>query len=260
MKLEAARPRPLAASHREFGVEVYGPLFGAIGRLALPAPVRLSDFVNEREGFLRLTDVEFLTHGDTTRARELGNTTEYLINKSGIELICQPAEDVIERRSHLDEEYGKSLWQALSKTVAGQKLRSSCTEGASLRPDPYAPVHRQRVPSPRPRSGAGRGALVPCVEVHSCYKCLGSVHRRLQRTSRHRPQADAGESRPHPVCRAGRQSRLARSQRLTSHPPDVSLRQDQLWAARSLARKGALGWRSLSTPSNSCAASLIESS
>jgi hypothetical protein len=53
------------ASQREFLVEVYGPLFAAIGRLALPAPVRLSDFVNEREGFLRLTDV--LTHGDITK-------------------------------------------------------------------------------------------------------------------------------------------------------------------------------------------------
>lgn len=49
---------------REFLVEVYGPLFAALGRLTLPSPVRLSDFINEREGFLRLTDVEFITDGD----------------------------------------------------------------------------------------------------------------------------------------------------------------------------------------------------
>jgi hypothetical protein len=116
MKLEAARPlEPLAGGHREFLVEVYGPLLSAIGRLSLPAPVRLSDFVNEREGFLRLTDIEFLTHGDMTKTPDLGPTTEYLINKTGIELICQPAEDVIEARSQVDDEYGKSLWQALSK-------------------------------------------------------------------------------------------------------------------------------------------------
>ena len=67
MKVEGARPlEPSAATQREFLVEVYGPLFGAIGRLALPATVRLTDSVNEREGFLRLTDVEFLTDGNTT--------------------------------------------------------------------------------------------------------------------------------------------------------------------------------------------------
>jgi hypothetical protein len=116
MKSEAARPiEPVAASQREFLVEVYGPLFGAIGRLALPAPVRLSDFVNEREGFLRLADVEFLTHGDMTRTPEMSLTTEYLINKTGIELICQPGEGAIERHSQPDDEYGRSLWLALSK-------------------------------------------------------------------------------------------------------------------------------------------------
>jgi hypothetical protein len=116
MKLEPARPlEPFAASQREFLVEVYGPLFGAIGRLTLPAPVRLSDFVNEREGFMRLTDVDFLAHGDTTMTPDLSPTTEYLINKTGIELICQPPDEAIERRSQLDDEYGKSLWQALSR-------------------------------------------------------------------------------------------------------------------------------------------------
>ena len=116
MKLEGARPiEPVAAGQRDFLVEVYGHLFGAIGRLAMPAPVRLSDFVNEREGFLRVSDVEFLTHDDMTTAPELGPSTDYLINKTGIELICQPGEDAIERRSQPDDEYGKSLWQALSK-------------------------------------------------------------------------------------------------------------------------------------------------
>ncbi len=58
MKLERARPlEPFAATYREFPVEVYGPLFGAIG----------------------------------------------------------PAEAAVERRSPPDEDYGKSLWQALSK-------------------------------------------------------------------------------------------------------------------------------------------------
>jgi hypothetical protein len=40
---------------------------------------------------------------------------EYLINKTGIELICQPPADAIERRSEVDKDYGKSLWQALNK-------------------------------------------------------------------------------------------------------------------------------------------------
>jgi hypothetical protein len=116
MKIEPARPlEPFAIAHREFLVEVYGPLFGAIGRLALPAPVRLSDFVNEREGFLRLTDVEFANHGDTTATPNTSPMTEYLINKTGIELICQPPAELIERRSEIDKDYGTSLWQALNK-------------------------------------------------------------------------------------------------------------------------------------------------
>ena len=115
MKLEPARQfEPFALAHREFLVEVYGPLFGAIGRLALPAPVRLSDFVNEREGFLRLTDVELTDNGEPT-ATQAAPMTEYLINKTGIELICQPPAEAIERRSEVDKEYGKSLWQALNK-------------------------------------------------------------------------------------------------------------------------------------------------
>src|SRR5260370_23815594 len=116
MKIEPARPlEPFTLAHREFLVEVYGPLFGAIGRLALPAPIRLSDFVNEREGFLRLTDVELTTNGETTRAPQTSAMTEYLINKTGIELICQPPAEAIERRSEVDKDYGKSLWQALNK-------------------------------------------------------------------------------------------------------------------------------------------------
>lgn len=45
----------------------------------------------------------------------MGPATEFLINKTGIELICQPAEAEVDRRSPLGEDYGKSLWQALSK-------------------------------------------------------------------------------------------------------------------------------------------------
>src|ERR1700694_5271455 len=117
MKLEPARQfEPVALAHREFLVEVYGPLFGAIGRLALPAPVRLSDFVNEREGFLRLTDVELTTHGAVTAATQKGPMTEYLINKTGIELICQPPAEAIERRSEVDKDYGSSLWPGLNKS------------------------------------------------------------------------------------------------------------------------------------------------
>src|ERR1700730_14833248 len=98
MRIEPARPlEHVALAHREFLVEVYGPLFGAIGRLALPAPVRLSDFVNEREGFLRLTDVEFMADGETSP--EMSAMKEYLINKTGIELICQPADAAVERRA-----------------------------------------------------------------------------------------------------------------------------------------------------------------
>src|SRR5437660_7421464 len=116
MRIEPARPlEPLPLAHREFLVEVYGPLFGAIGRLALPSPVRLSDFVNEREGFLRLTDVEFATDGDMSAKPQKGPLTEYLINKTGIELIAQPPAEAIERRSEVDPDYGKSLWQALNK-------------------------------------------------------------------------------------------------------------------------------------------------
>jgi hypothetical protein len=115
MKVEPARPiEPFAVAQREFLVEVYGPLFGAIGRLTLPAPVRLSDFVNEREGFLRLTDVELTTNGEATTP-QTGPMTEYLINKTGIELICQPPAEAIERRSEVDKDVGKSLWQALNK-------------------------------------------------------------------------------------------------------------------------------------------------
>ena len=115
MRIERARPQePFALAHREFLVEVYGPLFGAIGRLALPLPVRLSDFVNERDGFLRLTDVEFATDS-MTATRQKGPLTEYLINKTGIELICQPPAEAIERRSEVGEDYGTSLWQALNK-------------------------------------------------------------------------------------------------------------------------------------------------
>src|SRR5438128_3043542 len=113
MRIEPARPlEPLPLAHREFLVEVYGPLFGAIGRLALPAPVRLSDFVNEREGFLRLTDVELTLPSPEAGGKKL---TDYLINKSGIELICQPPAEAIERRSEVDKDYGSSLWQALNK-------------------------------------------------------------------------------------------------------------------------------------------------
>ena len=88
MRLEGhARLKPVAPGHREFPVEVDSPLFGAVGRLALPAPVRLSDFVNGREGFLRLSDVEFLSHGDTTAKPELGPTTDYVISDPvGIEV------------------------------------------------------------------------------------------------------------------------------------------------------------------------------
>lgn len=62
-------------SDREFLVDVYGPLFGALGRLALPTPVRLIDFVNEPEGFLRLKDVEFMADGDMTMTPQLGPMT-----------------------------------------------------------------------------------------------------------------------------------------------------------------------------------------
>src|SRR5438477_12382645 len=111
MRIEPARPlEPLPLAHREFLVEVYGPLFGAIGRLTLPSSVRLSDFVNEREGFLRLTDVEFATDGDMTATPEKGRLTEYLIDKSGIELICQLPAEPIERSSVVDRDYVKSLW------------------------------------------------------------------------------------------------------------------------------------------------------
>ena len=96
-------------------VEVYGPLFAAVGRLALSAPVRLSDFVNEREGFLRLTDVEFMADGGQSASPQPNAPNTYLINKTGIELICQPLDETVERRASLDPDSGKSLWQAFGK-------------------------------------------------------------------------------------------------------------------------------------------------
>ena len=115
MRTEPARQlEPFAAVPRELLVEVYGPLFGAIGRLSLSAPVRLSDFVNEREGFLRLTDVEFLPDGDLAPS-QLNSGSTYLINKTGIELICQPSDATVERRADDDADNGKSLWTAFGK-------------------------------------------------------------------------------------------------------------------------------------------------
>ena len=116
MRSEAARQlEPFAAAPRELLVEVYGPLFGAVGRLSLSAPVRLSDFVNEREGFLRLTDVEFLADSNQGELPSLNPASGYLINKTGIELICQPSDATVERRASLDADTGKSLWQAFGK-------------------------------------------------------------------------------------------------------------------------------------------------
>jgi hypothetical protein len=106
---------PTGPKQRDFLVEVYGTLFGAIGRLTLPWPVRLSDFVNDREGFLRLTDLEFMRNLDLTMAPAASRKTEYLINKSGIELICRPPDTAIERRAESEPEQGISLWQAFSK-------------------------------------------------------------------------------------------------------------------------------------------------
>jgi hypothetical protein len=105
---------------REFLVEVYGPLFAAIGRLSLPAPVRLSDFVNEREGFLRLTDVDFHAGAPVAPAAAVDRKAEYLINKSGIELICQPEESTIEHRVSRGDDHGRLLWQAFSKMAGTQ--------------------------------------------------------------------------------------------------------------------------------------------
>jgi hypothetical protein len=118
MRTEPARqlePFAAPAPNRELLVEVYGPLFAAIGRLSLSAPVRLSDFVNEREGFLRLTDVEFMPDGARSAPGQPSPPSAYLINKTGIELVCQPSDETVERRSSLDPDSGKSLWQAFGK-------------------------------------------------------------------------------------------------------------------------------------------------
>jgi hypothetical protein len=109
------RLEPPSGQSREFLVEVYGPLFAAVGQLMLPAPVRLSDFVNEREGFLRLTDVEFLANGPIAYPAPGHHEGEYLINKSGIELICQPAESTVEHHVAAKDDRGRVLWQAFSK-------------------------------------------------------------------------------------------------------------------------------------------------
>lgn len=103
---------PPSKQPRQFLVEVYGPLFAALGQLSLPSPVRLSDFINERDGFLRLTDVEFLPTGPIQAKGR--RQAEYLINKTGIELICQPDERAIQKRAE-DGEHGRLLWQAFSK-------------------------------------------------------------------------------------------------------------------------------------------------
>lgn len=113
MRLEPPSNQP-----REFLVEVYGPLFAAVGQLTLPSPVRLSDFINEREGFLRLTDVEFLPNGPIAFPAPGHRESEYLINKSGIELICQPPESTIEHHVEAGNDHGRVLWQAFNK-IAG---------------------------------------------------------------------------------------------------------------------------------------------
>src|SRR2546430_16283946 len=158
MRIEPARPLEFPLAHREFLVEVYGPLFGAIGRLALPSPVRLSDFVNEREGFLRLTDVEFATDGDMGGTPQKGPLTEYLINKTGIELICQPPAEAIERRAEVDTDYGKSLWQALHKMAGRAHV------GLGLPAEQHhGPAHTHRVTVRAPLDlarGGGHGAVL----------------------------------------------------------------------------------------------------
>jgi hypothetical protein len=100
---------------REFLVEVYGPLFAALGRLSLPSPVRLSDFINDRDGFLRLTDVEFLPNGGFSTAKRATGIAEYLINKTGIELICQPTEVSADKPAGREPDHGRLLWQAFSQ-------------------------------------------------------------------------------------------------------------------------------------------------
>jgi hypothetical protein len=100
---------------REFLVEVYGPLFAAMGRLSLPSPVRLSDFINDRDGFLRLTDVEFLATGGLNAPKPPTGVAEYLINKTGIELICQPTEASVDKLTASESDHGRLLWQAFSK-------------------------------------------------------------------------------------------------------------------------------------------------
>ena len=133
-------PEPRSTQPRQFLVEVYGPLFAALGRLTLPSPVRLSDFINEREGFLRLNDVEFITDGDLGVTAPGSPQTPYLINKGGIELICQPSEATISRRAQAEPEYGRSVWQAFGK-MAGQNANTDLR----VAKDPYqVQVHTHR--------------------------------------------------------------------------------------------------------------------
>ena len=130
---------PPANQPRQFLVEVYGPLFAALGQLTLPAPVRLSDFINERDGFLRLANVEFLPNGQLGPATSANVKTEYLINKTGIELICQPAESTMERHADATTEHGRLLWQAFSK------MAGSGNPDLRVAKDPYrVQVHTHR--------------------------------------------------------------------------------------------------------------------
>ena len=98
-------------AHRDFLIEIYGPLFGAIGRVTLPSPIRLSDFVNERDAFLRLADVQFPSDADWTALPGLSRDSECFLNKTEIEMICQPP-DAILGRTQQDAEHGKTLWEA----------------------------------------------------------------------------------------------------------------------------------------------------
>lgn len=109
------RLEPPSTQPREFLVEVYGPLFAAVGRLRLPSPVRLSDFVNERDGFLRLSNVELLANGAVGAQPRADRKAEYLINKTGIELICQPGESTMAQREEPSQDHGRLLWQAFGK-------------------------------------------------------------------------------------------------------------------------------------------------
>jgi hypothetical protein len=59
--------------------------------------------------------VEFVAEAELNNGQHPNSGNAYLINKNGIELICQPSDATIERRDSGGTDNGKSFWQGFGK-------------------------------------------------------------------------------------------------------------------------------------------------